>query len=91
MIDTVESHRFARKVAVSEERTNTKQADPSATLERLRTSAKCKNAESADRIMTATKLASAASDRMATLCWWHTAVTVGAQCVFAAVITAAVG
>ena len=52
MIDTVENYQFARKVAVSEERTNTKQADLSATLERFRADAKCKNAESADWIVT---------------------------------------
>ena len=91
MIDTVENYQFARKAAVSEERTNAKQAALSATLERLRASAKCKNAELADRIMTAAELASEASDRMATSCWWHTAVTVGALGVFAAAIIAAVG
>ncbi len=53
MIDTVENHRLARKVAVSGERTNTKQADLSATLKRFRASAKCKNTEPADRIVTA--------------------------------------
>ena len=91
MIDSVENYQFAQKVAVSEERTNAKQVALSATLQRLRASAKCKNAESADRIVTAAELASAASDRMATSCWWHTAVAVGALGVFAAVIIAAVG
>ena len=51
MIDTVENYQFARKAAVSEELTNAKQAALSATLERFRASAKCKNAESADRIV----------------------------------------
>lgn len=60
MIDTVENYQFARKAAVSEELTNTEQADLSETLERFRASAKCKNSKPADRIMTAAQLASAA-------------------------------
>ncbi len=91
MIDTVENYQLARKVAVTEERTNAKRVDLSATLERFRASAKCRNAQSAERIMTAAEFASAASDRMATSCWWHAAVTIGALGVFAAAIIAAVG
>lgn len=94
MSETPDNHELARRLAVLEERMNTKQAEYRSDLADLMREIASTNAETqkqiADTNAETQKQLATATERMATTRWWETAILLGGMGIVAAVIIAVV-
>ena len=94
MGDAPDIHQLDRRLAVVEERMDTKQAEYRSDLANLMREIVSTNAETqkqiADTNAETQKQLATATERMATTRWWQTAVLLGGMGIVAAVIIAAV-